>query len=57
MDVVKSFFEIDEVDYQGCLVIKGLFNYSPQGKELFAAGSSLPKASLSFSQPAVNIFS
>ena len=57
MDAVESFLEIDEVDYQGCLVFKALFNYSPQGKDLFTAGSSLPKASLFFSQPAVNMFS
>ena len=57
MDAVKSFFEIDEVDYQGCLVLKALFNYTPQGKDLFAAGSPLPKLSLFFSQPTVNMFS
>ena len=52
----KSFSEIDEVDYQGCLVFKALFKYSPQGEELFAAGSPLPKA-MSFFQPAVKMFS
>ena len=31
VDAVKSFLEIDEVDYQGCLVFKALFNYSHQG--------------------------
>ena len=57
MDAVKSFLEIDEVDYQECLEFKALFNYSPQGKDLFTAGSSLPEVSLFFSQPAVNMFS
>ena len=57
MDAVKSFIEIDEVGHQGCLVFKALFNYSNQGKDLFTAGSSLPKASLFFSQHAVNMFS
>ena len=57
MESVKSFLEIDVVDYQWCLVFKALFNYSPKGKDLFTAGSSLPKASLFFSQPAVNMFS
>ena len=33
MDAVKSFFEIDEVDYQGCLIFKALFNYNPQGEQ------------------------
>ena len=37
MDAVKSFPEIDEVVYQGCLVFKALFNFSPQGKDLFTA--------------------
>ena len=41
MDAVKSFLEIDEVDYQGCLVFKDMFNYRPQGKSSFTAGSSL----------------
>ena len=57
MDAFKSFLEIDEVDYQGCLVFKALFNYSPQGNDLFTAGSSLPKASLFFSQPVDNMSS
>ena len=57
VDAVKSFLEIDEVDYQGCLGFKALFNYSPQGKDVFTTGSSVPKASLFFSQSAVNTFS
>ena len=57
VDAVKSFLEIDEVGYQGCLVFKVLFNYGPQGKDMLTTGSSLPKASLFFSQPAVNVFS
>ena len=57
MDAVKSFLEIDEVDYQGRLVFKAVFNYSIQGKYCFTAGSPLPKASLFFCQPAVNMFS
>ena len=57
MDAVKSFLEIDEVGYQGCLVFKVLFNYGPQSKDMLTTGSSLPKASLFFSQPAVNVFS
>ena len=52
MDAVKSFLEIDEVDYQGYLVFKALFNYSPLGKD-----SPLLKASQFFSQHAVNMFS
>ena len=55
MDAVKSFLEIDEVDYQGCLMFKALFNYSPQCKYLFTAGSPLPKVSLFFYQPAVKV--
>ena len=57
MNAVKSFLEIDEVDYQGCLLFKALFKRSPQGKYLLTAESPLPKASLFLSQPAVNMFS
>ena len=57
MNAAKSFLEIDEVDYQECLLFKALFKYSPQGKHLLTAGSPIPKASLFLSQPAVNMFS
>ena len=57
MDAVKSFLEINEVEYQGRLVFKAVFNYSLQGKYFFTAGSPLLKASLFFSLPAVNMFS
>ena len=48
MDAVKSFLEIDTVYYQGCMVFKALFSYSPQGNDLFTAGSPLSE-----SQPAL----
>lgn len=51
----KAFFEIDVVDYEGCLEFLALLHDVVECKDLFGAGSSLPEASLFPSQDAIHL--